>query len=101
FDVDLIVEELFTNMVKYGAGGEPEITLGLRWKAPALVLVLEDVGAPPFDPGQAPPVDVTRPIEERRAGGLGPHLVRKMAARLEYAHHEGKSRITVTKRIGV
>ncbi len=101
FDVDLIVEELFTNMVKYGAGGEPEITIGLRWKAPALVLVLEDVGAPPFDPAQAPPVDVNRPIEERRAGGLGLHLVRRMADRIEYAHDQGKSRITITKRIAL
>jgi anti-sigma regulatory factor (Ser/Thr protein kinase) len=99
FDIDLIVEELFTNMVKYGVGGQPEITIGLDWKAPALTLRLEDIGAPPFDPGEAPEVDVNRPIEERRAGGLGLHLVRRMADRLEYAYEDGRSRITVTKRV--
>jgi anti-sigma regulatory factor (Ser/Thr protein kinase) len=99
FDVDLIVEELFTNMVKYGVGGRPEITLGLAWKAPALTVRLEDEGAPRFDPGNAPPVDVSRPLEERRAGGLGLHLVRRMADRLEYAYEDGRSRITVTKRV--
>ena len=98
FEVDLIVEELFTNMVKYGVGGLPEITIGLEWKAPALTLRIEDYGVPPFDPAQAPTVDITRPIEERRAGGLGLHLVRKMADRLEYAYEDGRSRITVTKR---
>ena len=99
FDVDLIVEELFTNMVKYGVGGQPEIKIGLDWKAPNLTLQLEDFGAPPFDPAQAPAVDVSRPIAERRAGGLGLHLVRRMADRLEYAYEEGRSRITVTKRV--
>ena len=99
FDVDVIVEELFTNMVKYGRGGLPEITIGLDWKRPALILQLEDYGAPPFDPGEAPAVDVTRPLAERRAGGLGLHLVRQMADRLEYAYEDGRSRITVTKRM--
>jgi anti-sigma regulatory factor (Ser/Thr protein kinase) len=99
FDVDLIVEELFTNMVKYGVGGQPEITIGLGWCSPDLTLRLEDQGAPPFDPGDAPPVDVTRPLDERRAGGLGLHLVRRMADRLEYAYEDGRSRITVTKRV--
>ena len=31
--------------------------------------------------------------------GLGLHLVRKMADRLEYAYEDGRSRITVTKRV--
>ena len=99
FEVDIIIEELFTNMVKHGVGGLPEITVGLDWATPTLTMRLEDFGAPPFDPGQAPDVDVTRPIAERRAGGLGLHLVRRMADRLEYAYEDGRSKITVSKRL--
>jgi anti-sigma regulatory factor (Ser/Thr protein kinase) len=99
FEIDLILEELFTNMVKYGAAGEPEIAIALGWSAPELTMRLEDRGAPRFDPGEAPPVDVTRPIEERNAGGLGLHLVRRMADRLEYAYEDGCSRVTVMKKV--
>jgi anti-sigma regulatory factor (Ser/Thr protein kinase) len=101
FDIDLIVEELFTNMVKYGVGGQPEITIGIGWRAPELTLRLEDQGAPRFDPREAPSVDVNRPIEERRAGGLGLHLVRRMVDRLDYSYENGCSRITVTKKVEV
>jgi serine/threonine-protein kinase RsbW len=99
FDVDLILEELFTNMVKYGRGGGPEISIALDWTDSTLTLRLKDFGVEPFDPTTAPNVDTERPIAERRAGGLGIHLVRLMADRLEYAYEGRCSTITVTKRL--
>lgn len=101
FDVDLILEELFTNMVKYGRGGGPEIAIALDWTDSTLTLRLRDFGVEPFDPTAAPAVDTGRPISERRAGGLGIHLVRRMADRLEYAYEDRCSTITVTKRLAV
>ena len=99
FDLDLIAEELFTNMVKYGRGGSPEIAIALAWDAPTMTLRIKDFGAERFDPTEGPAVDVNRPIEQRRAGGLGLHLVRRIADRLDYAHDETCSTITVTKRL--
>lgn len=99
FDLDLIAEELFTNMVKYGRGGSPEVAIALGWEAPTLTMRLTDLGAERFDPTEAPPVDTARPMAERRAGGLGLHLVLRIADRLDYAHDENGSVITVTKRL--
>jgi len=55
--------------------------------------VLHDVGekllereAEPFDPTRAPEVDVSLPLERRRPGGLGIHLVRKVVDSLEYRY---------------
>jgi len=100
YDVDLIAEELFTNMVKYGRGGEPEISIVLDWDASALLFCIRDFGGERFDPTLAPEADTTRPIAERRAGGLGIHLVRRMADRLTYGY-DGGNVIRVTKRLAV
>ena len=96
----LVVSELAENMVKYGRGGEPEISIALDWDASALTFCIRDFGAERFDPTLAPDVDTTRPIAERRAGGLGIHLVRRMADRLTYGYDRGNV-IRVTKRLAV
>jgi anti-sigma regulatory factor (Ser/Thr protein kinase) len=98
WNLDLMAEELFTNMVRYGPGPEP-VAISLDWERPTLTLRLRESGASSFDPTRVPDVDLTQPIEERRAGGLGIHLVRQIADRLEYARTGSQSTITVTKRL--
>jgi len=98
WDLDLIVEELFTNMVKYAPGRHP-IRVGLDWERPVLTVQLRDFGVPAFDPTRAPKPDVEAPVSERRAGGLGIHLVRSIADALEYQHRDGDSVVTVRKRL--
>jgi anti-sigma regulatory factor (Ser/Thr protein kinase) len=44
-----------------------------------------------FDPSAAPQVDVEQPLEERRVGGLGIHLVRQFVEQLEYRRLEGRN----------
>lgn len=97
YDLDVIAEELFTNMVKYGRGGVREIEIALDWAAPTLAIRLRDFDVERFDPTDAPPVDVSRPIAERHAGGLGIHLVRQIADRIHYDYRGRESTITVTK----
>jgi len=97
YDLDVIAEELFTNMVKYGRGGRREIEIALEWNVPILAIRLRDFDVERFDPMQTPPVDPSRPIAERRAGGLGIHLVRQIADRIHYDYQGRDSTITVTK----
>jgi len=96
FELDLVIEELFTNMVKYHPHGAPEIEIGLTQLGPDLVVVLRDFDVEPFDPTRAPRVDVGRPLGERPTGGLGLHLVRRIARDLRYDYHDRSSTITVT-----
>ncbi len=100
FDLEVIAEELFTNCVKYG-GDSSDVAIGLSWSAPELTLRICDQGAPPFDLTLAPPVDTAVPIEQRHAGGLGLHLVRQMADRIQWERLDGANRVTVVKRLEV
>lgn len=100
FDLNLIIEELFTNMVKYSPEGTHDIAVRLDREGDELVVSLTDFDVEPFDITQAPPVDTSLPLAERRAGGLGIHFVRQMAERLSYDYENRNSRITVVKRVG-
>lgn len=100
FDLDLIAEELFTNMVKYARGGKADIAMALDWAPPTFIMKLTDFDVDRFDPTSAPDVDTSLPLHERHAGGLGIHLVRRIADAIEYQHENRDSTITITKRLG-
>lgn len=99
-DVELIAEELFTNVVRHARGGAREIALALDWRAPMLTLRLRDFGVERFDVTRVPAPDLSVPLDSRRPGGLGLHLVRRIADRVEYEYRDGNSSVTVTKRLG-
>lgn len=99
FAMNLVVEELFTNMVKYG-GGSADISLALDVRDGTLVIELVHPGAAPFDPTRAGEVDVTRPLEERQPGGIGLHLVRSLMDDVQYDYAGSTARITLTRRLG-
>jgi anti-sigma regulatory factor (Ser/Thr protein kinase) len=97
--VDLAVEELFTNMVKYGVGSAAPVRVELDAVAGGVELRLIDDDVEPFDITQAPEVDVEAPIEARRPGGLGLHLIRRMADSVEYEYVKERRQSRITLRI--
>lgn len=97
--VDFMLEELFTNAVKYGSTGG-EILVDLGWRDGEVRLALTDFDSERFDMREAPEVDIMLPLEQRAPGGLGIHLVRKLADRIEYDYHDRVGRITIFKRLG-
>jgi len=94
FDVDLVLEELFTNMVRHARGGTSEIEVGLDDDGTALTMKLRDEGAEPWDPSQAPVPETDRPIHERRPGGLGIHFIRRLTRDLRFEHLDGTTTVT-------
>lgn len=102
--VDLVVEELFTNLVKYGAPADPatEIRIDMAAVDGGVEVTLTDFGVEPFDVTQAPDADIHRPIDERRPGGLGLHLVRRLVDSwgYEYNGDSRESRIRFRKTLG-
>jgi anti-sigma regulatory factor (Ser/Thr protein kinase) len=95
--VDLALEELFTNMVKYGTGSRADVTVAMAAIDGGVEVTMIDRDVAAFDPTRAPPVDVEAPIEARKPGGLGVHLVRRMADSVEYEYNSEsrESRITL------
>jgi len=93
---DLAIEEMGTNILKYGYDDTAlhEILLRLEIHADAIVLWFEDDGHE-FNPLTAPEPDVNQSSEERAPGGLGIHLVRKMAEKMDYERRDGRNRLTV------
>ncbi len=97
--LQLAVEELFTNMVKYNSQSPSQIQVRIVAADDRIEVQLVDPDSDPFDPLQHPPVDTTTSIEKRRRGGLGIHLVRTMADNVDY-HYQGREMtISVTKRL--
>jgi anti-sigma regulatory factor (Ser/Thr protein kinase) len=97
--MDLAVEELFTNMVKYGGGGA-DVSVGVEVREGGLVIEMVHPGATPFDVTASGAVDVTRALDQRAPGGLGLHLVRRVMDDVVYTHEKGAARITLRKRLG-
>jgi serine/threonine-protein kinase RsbW/sigma-B regulation protein RsbU (phosphoserine phosphatase) len=93
----LIAEELFTNTVSHGHGGDCDapVRITLAASAAQLTLCYEDQ-APPFDPLQqqaAAPPDLDAAVDERPIGGLGIHLVLQMASHAAYRRADGVNRL--------
>lgn len=94
YAIVMTIEELFTNMVKYNAAGSGRIGLEIECGPDAVTCRLTDPDSDRFDVTQAPDVDIHQPVEQRRPGGLGIHLVRRMVDALDYEYSGRRSRIS-------
>jgi anti-anti-sigma factor len=97
--VDLTLEELFTNMVKYGKTSDAAVRLDLTRVPGGVEVTLTDHDVEFFDVTRTAEVDVSLPIEQRTPGGLGLHLIKQMVDFIEYQYLEESrtSRITFRK----
>jgi sigma-B regulation protein RsbU (phosphoserine phosphatase) len=93
--INFTVEELFTNMVKYSKMSNADISLEVDRIAGGVQVTLIDRDVDFFDVTKAPDVDVARPIEERKPGGLGLHLIRRMVDAIEY-QYDSSTRVSRT-----
>ena len=99
FTINLVVEELFTNMVKYTSENSNEILLELKKNADDLIIHLTDFDVDPFDINKTAEVDTKQSLEERRVGGLGIHLVKQMMDKIEYEYKDRQSKIILIKHL--
>lgn len=94
--VRLAVEELFTNMVKYNRGKNEPITITAEMERRCLRVTLSDPSGEPFEGVNAKEVDIKKKIEDRKVGGLGVYLVKRMMDSLDYYYADGKNIATFT-----
>ncbi|MCX6305436.1 MAG: SpoIIE family protein phosphatase [Bacteroidetes bacterium] len=99
-EVNLVLEELFTNVVFYAFDDQHEHTIIIDFvltDVHQLLIRLEDDGKP-FNLLETKVDDVIdKPLEERQIGGLGVHFVRKMMDSVEYRRDGDKNIVTLTK----
>jgi phosphoserine phosphatase len=97
--VDFVLEELFTNVVKYGPPSDVPVRIDVARIAGGVEVTLTDSDAEAFDVTRAPQADTRLPLEQRQPGGLGIHLVRKMVDSIDYYYspETRTSRVTFRK----
>jgi serine/threonine-protein kinase RsbW len=100
--LSLVVEELFTNTVNHGHGGDSDaaVCIGLGADLLHLDLIYEDT-APPFDPLNhvaRSTSDLETSVFERPVGHLGIALVVSMAMRANYVREDGRNRLQLALR---
>jgi len=83
--LDVAIEEIVVNICSYAYETPPgKLTIRVEESPEAFAVEFLDNGVA-FDPLAADEPDVTRPLEERDAGGLGILLVRRMMDEVHYS----------------
>jgi len=92
------IEELVTNCIHYGYDDTAEHTIRIDFTVEDGVLTMEvtDDGHE-FNPVNAPEPDFTLELEDRPVGGLGIHMLRKLADEVTYERVDGKNRVRLVK----
>lgn len=96
--VDFALEELFTNVVKYGHTGA-DIRVELRAIPGGVEGCLTAEGVADFDVTRAPAADPHLTLDQRQPGGLGLQLTRQLVDSIEYEYQDTwrRSRVTFRK----
>ncbi|HVE49221.1 MAG TPA: SpoIIE family protein phosphatase [Casimicrobiaceae bacterium] len=97
--VDFVIEELFTNMVKYSAMSAVDVRIDVAPIDRGVEVIMIDQGVAPFDVTRARNVDISAPIGDREPGGLGLHLVRRLVDALEYVYDNERQESRITFRV--
>ena len=101
FQIQLSLEEIFTNVVNYAHddGLEHEVEIILSKDGQTVTIEITDDGRP-FDPLQdAPEMDAESPLDDRRVGGAGIALTKTMMTALRYHRDDGRNHLIMTKDI--
>jgi len=90
--LELAAEELGLNAMTHGrptqGEGAVELSIEVVSEGEVRLTVLDDGEA--FDPTALGAPDTDAPLEDRRVGGLGVHLVRQMADGVTYERRDGR-----------
>ena len=85
FEMNLALDELFTNIISYGFQDHQEhiIKVSITVEGDQLQMRIEDDGVP-FNPLESEMPDIQCGIEECKIGGWGIHLIKKLMDDIQY-----------------
>jgi serine/threonine-protein kinase RsbW len=100
FALQIIVEELVTNVIDYGGvpAGEHAVRADLSAEGGELLIRLTDRGTE-YNPLLREDPDTTLPAEQRPIGGLGVHFCKKLTDAQEYERRDGCNVLTLRKKL--
>jgi anti-sigma regulatory factor (Ser/Thr protein kinase) len=100
FEINLALDELFTNIISYGFKDDEEhiIKVTLTPQNGVLCLCIEDDGTP-FNPIDFETPDVSCSVEECKVGGLGIHIMKKLMDEVCYERCGDKNVLNLKKKI--
>lgn len=92
YSLKVVADEIFSNIVYYSGAKNADILF--RNDADRITLVFEDDGKP-YNPLESEEPDITAGVEDRKIGGLGLFMVKKMAESVVYEYIAGRNRMSV------
>ena len=100
FEINLALDELFTNIISYGFQDDKEhfVRVTLIPENDQLCLCIEDDGKP-FNPIEFETPDVSCSVEECKIGGLGIHIMKKLMDEVCYERCDDKNILNLKKKI--
>ncbi len=94
--VDLVLEEILVNVIHYAyEKGKGEIEVECGAEAPGTFRVTVTDWGKAFNPLDQADPDLSASIDDRGIGGLGIHLAKHMASRLNYERRNGGNILTL------
>lgn len=97
--LNLVIEELFTNMVKYNQHNPNPILIRLAKQKYRLVVSITEFDTEPFNIKDTKFYNRNQTLQQRPIGGLGIHLVRNIMDQIDYKYDNRTSTIILIKRL--
>ena len=97
--IDIAVDEAFSNIARYAYSPEEGITtvrMDVTGEPPGAVITFIDHGKP-YDPLTADAPDITLPAKKRRIGGLGVFILKNTMDDIAYEYRDGRNILTIRK----
>jgi anti-sigma regulatory factor (Ser/Thr protein kinase) len=99
-ELQVVLDELIVNITQHGYQGETGRPIVVDLKLdPGMVTIRIEDEARPFDPLLLPQPDFSPQPEDRKSGGLGVYLVRKLMDEVEYERVGERNCLTLRKRV--
>lgn len=95
FRLNIVIEEIFTNFVKYNTRSRKDILVKLERKEGSISVQITDFDVDSFDITKVQEPEIQATLGERKVGGLGLHLVRQFVETMEYEYRDGNSIVTL------
>lgn len=98
-DIRLAVDEAYTNIIKHAYKNDDRMSVDIElgYNTSEFWISLKDTGNA-FDPRNYSKPDVRKKIKEKKRGGVGVYLIRKLMDDVEYHQKSGVNEIRMTKK---